>query len=138
MPAQGKGQSAPTHESSLALLLHEEQLSPVSGSCLHPKDHQVAQRQHPQERREQELRQGALAGTWGVQVQTARWLTHVHQKPTKPLPQARSIQKDLLHRYIGKSWTKGLAADPHRGTTWSSSRMTSGSACTSIQQLTGP
>ena len=44
-----------THESSLAFLLHEEQLSPVSGSCLHPKHHQVAQRQHPQEGGEEEF-----------------------------------------------------------------------------------
>lgn len=59
-----------THESSLAFLLHEEQLSPVGGSRLHPKHHQVAQGQHPQERREEELTQGALTVAWRVQVQT--------------------------------------------------------------------
>lgn len=53
-----------THESSLAFLLHEEQLSPVGGSSLYSKHHQVAQRQHPQERREEEFTQGALAVTW--------------------------------------------------------------------------
>lgn len=76
MPAQGKGQSLPTHESRLALLLHEEQLPPIGGSGLHPKDHQVAHRQHPQEGREQEVGQGALAGTWGAQAHTARSLNH--------------------------------------------------------------
>lgn len=56
-----------THESSLAFFLHEEQLSPVSGSCLHPEHHQVAQRQHPQERGEEELTQGAFTVAWWVQ-----------------------------------------------------------------------
>lgn len=53
-----------THESSLAFLLHEEELSPVSGSCLHPEHHQVGQGQHPQERRQEELSQGALTVAW--------------------------------------------------------------------------
>lgn len=53
-----------THESSLAFLLHEEELSPVSGSCLHPEHHQVAQGQHPQERRQEELSQGAHTVAW--------------------------------------------------------------------------
>lgn len=53
-----------THESSLAFLLHEEQLSPVSGGRLHPKHNQIPQGQHPQERREEELLQGALGVAW--------------------------------------------------------------------------
>lgn len=58
-----------THESSLAFLLHEEQLSPVGGSRLHSKHHQVTQRQHPQERREEEFTQGAFTASWWAQTQ---------------------------------------------------------------------
>lgn len=66
-PVRGDGQfkKMHTHENSLAFLLHEEQLSPVSGRCLHPEHHQVAQRQQPQERGEEELPQGALTVAWG-------------------------------------------------------------------------
>lgn len=64
MRGDGQFKKMHTHENRLALLLHEEQLSPVSGSCLHPKHHQVAQRQHPQERGEEELPQGALPVAW--------------------------------------------------------------------------
>lgn len=55
---------AHTHKSSLAFVLHEEQLSPVSGGRLHPEHHQVAQRQHPQERRQEEFAQRALTVAW--------------------------------------------------------------------------
>lgn len=53
-----------THKSGLAFFLHEEQLSPVSGSRLHPEHHQVAQREHPQVRRKEEFTQGALTVAW--------------------------------------------------------------------------
>lgn len=60
-----------THPSSLALLLQQEQLSPVSGSGLHPKYHQVAQRQHPQEGGQEELSQSTVPVTWWTQGKTA-------------------------------------------------------------------
>lgn len=58
-----------THEHSLTLLLHEEELSPVSGCSFYPKNHQVAEGQHPQEGRGEELTQGALTVDWGVQAE---------------------------------------------------------------------
>lgn len=68
-----------THESSLAFLLHEEELSPVSGSRLHPKHHQVAQGQYPQERREEELTEGAFTvAWWGQTGRLHTWIMITH------------------------------------------------------------
>lgn len=76
-----------THEHSLTFLLHEEELSPVGGCGFYPKNHQVAEGQHPQEGRGEELTQGALTVAWWVQaeaeVHTERTVqaTHLRGEP---------------------------------------------------------
>lgn len=68
-----------THEHGLSPFLDEEELSPVGAARLHPKNDQVACGEHPEVRREQQLRQSAVvAGGTCEQDEEKRYCCSSH------------------------------------------------------------